>query len=491
MGRAESLRDAWERALEKGRHADAARALGELEALEPGEPLWSHRLGEAHRRLGKAKAAEDAFARAAEKYLERGFLPRAVAMAKLVASLNPSRTDLLARLAPAPAAAPPVAPPPPRTAPALTPLGDAPLLVRSHAASPVVPSVLPLSLSPRAPLTSVPPPPARPAPLTRAVDAREDEIRFEDAAPSSIHVEIADLEENGSSILLLDDADLEVTPDSTPTGRVELPAPIEPSIDRLGFMAASRLFSGLSREALLALGDAAELAEFVPTAIVIAKDEPAFALYAIIEGQARVVVKGAPPVLLGEGEVFGEACLLDEGRRQADVRAETALMTLRIGKSALDQVAIEHPEVSDVLFDLLARRLVMNLAHTSPLFTVFEPALRLELAQLFEVRRAEPGTVLAEQGRRCDGLYVLLAGTVLARGDGPETRIARGSTFGQASLIGGAVSSVSIRCETESVVLRLAASKFAALAAHYPPALAYLSELAGDDAPPASRRIID
>lgn len=495
--KAEELRAAWERALEKGKHADAAKALGDLEGLEPTEPLWSHRLGEALRRVGRSGEAEDAFARAAEKYLERGFLPRAVAMAKLVASLNPARGDLLARITPGARPAPHVAPRVVASAPVAVraPVPEAPILVRTGA-SPAAEAPLPLSLSsfppPGARIASAPPAPVRAAPLARAVDARADEVRFEDAPPSSIHFQIEDVSEISGAILL-DDED-EAGVDSTPTARVDMRAPIvlpEPSIDRLGFMAASRLFAGLSREALLAMAEAAELAEFVAEAFVVAKDEPAYAMYAIVEGRARVVVKGATIAALGEGDVFGEACLLDEGRRQADVRAETELMTLRIEKRALDDVAARFPEVEDVLFDLLARRLVMNLMHTSPLFTVFEPKLRLELAQLFEVRRAEAGTVLAEEGRRSDGLYVVLAGTVLSRqGDGPETRIARGTTFGQTSLLGGGASLVSIRTAGESVLLRMPAAKFGALAALYPPALAYLSEIAVEH-PPESKRILD
>src|SRR6185295_16581333 len=101
--------------------------------------------------------------------------------------------------------------------------------------------------------------------------------------------------------------------------------------------------------------------------------------------------RGSPEVRLGFGDVFGEACLLDEGQRQADVRAETALMALRIGKSGLDEITQKHTEIGDALFQLLARRLVTNLMHTSPMFTVFEPAVRLELGQLFEIRRADAG----------------------------------------------------------------------------------------------------
>jgi CRP-like cAMP-binding protein len=262
----------------------------------------------------------------------------------------------------------------------------------------------------------------------------------------------------------------------------------EQPYDAYATMATFRLFASLSRDALVALSNAAELVEFVPNAMIIVRDERAFALYAIVSGTAKVNVAGSPDIRLGEGDIFGEASLLDEGKRQADVRAETPLMTLRIEKRALDEVTKDYPDVEDALFDLLARRLVTNLMHTSPLFAAFEPSVRLELAQKFEVRRATTGTVLAERGRRSDGLYVILAGNVMAEPEaGAPTRIARGTAFGHASLLGAATADVTVRAATEAVLLRMPAAGFASLAAVYPPALAHLAETANEPLPMSRR----
>jgi CRP-like cAMP-binding protein len=423
--RIEELRAQWDGAVERDRPADATTALAELEKLEDGEPRWSQRLGEALRRLGKLREAEEAFVRAAERYAEKGFLPHAIAMAKLVAAMNPAHGDLLARLEPKKPAPPP-------------------LPAKRAAAPPAVP-------------------------LQRAEDSSIDEVRFTDSEASTLDIVLTDLED----LDVIESVDLVVSE--------LLPEPREPSIDRLGAMATFRLFAGLSREALLDLADAAELVELIPGAMMMMRDEPAFALYAIVDGIARVTVRGSPEIRLGEGDVVGEGCLLDEGQRQADVRAETPLMALRIEKQKLDDVTQRHPGVGEALFQLLARRLVMNLMHASPLFTSFEPRVRLELAQMFEVRRAEPGTLLAERGKRSDGLYVLLSGNVTATAsDGEETRIARGSTFGHASLVGAVGADMTVTASTEAVLLRLPATKFGALAATYPPALAILAESADE-----------
>ncbi len=421
-----ALLSRWRRAVDAGKRKETIEALLELESVDAEEPLWSHRLGEAYRTAGRTKEAAQAFARSMNRYARKGFVPRALAMAKLAAQLDPGLEGLAAQL------------------------GSMPTAHSSRAPAPV-----------------------RPVLLERAKDALADEIRFSDTSgPPSIEIGIEDVEER----------------DVAPPISEALPSAREPAPDQLGTMAAVRLFSGLSRDALVALSNAAELVEFVPTAMVIVRDERAFALYAIVDGSARVLVRGRPVIVLREGDVFGEACLLDEGKRQADVRAETNLVTLRIQKKALAAAVELYPEVGDTVFHLLARRLVANLMHTSPLFTMFEPKLRLSLAQMFEVRRAEPGTVLAERGRRSDGLYIVLAGDVVesreAEGE-TDVRVARGTAFGHGSLLSSAPSATTVRARTETVLLRLAAAKFSSFAALYPPALAELAETAEEPLPPS------
>ena len=100
MADIEALRAEWHRATEKDKPHDALKALVELERLEPNEPRWSQRLGETYRRTGHVTEAVDAFVRAYTRYFERGFLPRAIAMAKLVKSLDAKRGDLLERSMP-------------------------------------------------------------------------------------------------------------------------------------------------------------------------------------------------------------------------------------------------------------------------------------------------------------------------------------------------------------------------------------------------------
>ncbi|HVJ94881.1 MAG TPA: cyclic nucleotide-binding domain-containing protein [Labilithrix sp.] len=657
MNRLEALRAQWHETSEHDDAHSEVRVLIELESLDPQDPRWSQRLGEAYRRTGQLHEAVDAFTRAFQRYFERGFLPRAIAMAKLVRSFDATRGDLLetwlARAEPgvpppfsfgrtigkrpppgadgealsasnraanafpasplpneplplstARRSAPPLSPPAGASATQSSPT-DLPseplLLVVAKRSAPPPPAATEVQLSPSStrstpmaaatevqlppsstrsepPPPPPPPPPTevhlpsfggttssppateprlvaaesgeqqfateprvavapeqhnrplpateprllvsepplhpsemqtvvaklptqtselvsanagvpssrqgtavRPALLLPAQDSCVDEVRFVDAPNSSVDILVDDLSEDA---ILIDEG----TPATKRPGTQDHVPLVDPPIDRYATMATVRLFACLSRDALVALSNAAELVEFPPGARIAARDQRASSLYAIVSGSARATVTGnASDLSLKEGDVFGEDMLLDEGKRQASVHAESALMALRIQKRALDEVIKEFPEVEAALFDLLARRLITNLMHTSPLFTAFSRKVRLELAQKFEVRRAPTGTIIAKKGRRSDGLYVLLAGNVIAETDRGPTRIARGAAFGHASLLGSGAADVTVRVATEAVLLRMPATGFAMLAAQYPPALAHLAETANEPLPSSER----
>jgi CRP-like cAMP-binding protein len=210
----------------------------------------------------------------------------------------------------------------------------------------------------------------------------------------------------------------------------------------------------------------------------------------LVEGRAWVELPGTAigGVELSEGEVLGEATLLADGRRGADVRARGRLVALRIGRQALDELFSTYPQIGEVLFALLVRRLVANTLETSPLFAAFDPPTRAELARHFEVRRARADTVLEQNGKRSDGLYIAMSGALEAvdgtspaspeRGRNQTSPVPTGALFGHAALLSNAAASRTIKVASEAVLLRLPASKFGAFIAEFPPALAHLAELA-------------
>lgn len=94
-----NLRAEASEAAAAGKHKKALAAYLELEQLEPRDANWSKRAAETYRRLGKDKDAVSAFARAADRYAQSGFLVQAIAVCKLILQIDPKNDDALRRLA--------------------------------------------------------------------------------------------------------------------------------------------------------------------------------------------------------------------------------------------------------------------------------------------------------------------------------------------------------------------------------------------------------
>ncbi|MBW2526224.1 MAG: cyclic nucleotide-binding domain-containing protein [Deltaproteobacteria bacterium] len=466
--RGDKLRKKLNKAIEKDRRAEVLTLLGELERHEPDEPRWPQRLGDALKRAGRLQDAEDAYVRAMHLFAAEGFLPQAVALGKLVVALNPARSALLDEIdqqatrnlranqsygvaasqiampgaVPAAAAEPPAAAPAPAAAPS------------AEDRSSVLGSVAQAAVAEFA------------RPLEPASDTASDEVRFEDVQPEdSIVIDVSDI-------------DAIVPGEMELASEIDFAEPLDAS--RLAQLSAAALFSDVSQEALGELARAAELCDFQPGDYVCRKGEDADSLFVIVEGSAHVVLPwlDGGGVALTAGQVCGEACLLYEGKRQADVRALGGLVLLRIAEPELRRIVEAHPHVQEVLFNLLLKRLVTNTLQTSSLFAAFDPEQRKELALMFEVRLAPADCALQEQGKRSDGLYVLLAGEFAALDGDHQVPLPLATLIGHRSLLSQDVAPRTVVASVESLVLRLPAGRFSNFAMQYPPALAHLSELA-------------
>ncbi len=461
------LRDEVQRLIERGRLPQAVSALEELERREPDDGRWPQKRGDVLRRMGDVARTAEAYELAAKRYARQGFVARAVAMAKTIAPLDADKSAaVLAAVDPA-AAKDAHRAQRPRSVSALADASAGPARERGMIAA--------------AP------------PLRASPDEASDETRFGDAPESSVfELELAELEpievsaasapppppprDDASEAVIFVESDpsiaaLEVEIDAF--ARDDAP----PELGRLAALPGFPLFAELSREHLTEIARAATLLEVARGARVVSRGESADALYAIVTGSVRVRLAGGD-VILGEGDVFGESALLTDGTRNADVIAESGSTLLSIPKRALDVAMAADPAIHDVLHELLARRLLANLLSTSPLFAAFDTETRRDLARLAEVRTAEAGSTLLARGKRADALYVVLAGSLEVERDGERVVAGGGTILGQTSLLERAPSPIEVRARGDALVLRLPAAQFGRLAALYPPAMAYLGELA-------------
>ncbi len=434
-----ALRDELDEAVRSRDHAAAERLYVALEDADPGEARWPHRRGDLLLRQGRHDDAVHAYERAVDLYARKGFVARATAMAKVILGVRPGRTDVLERVDP----------------------DAARRLVNQERRTldEVPPAPVESGVPPRRP--SLGPPRARPSlmdeamRLERADDAASDEVRFRDTDESLlIDITVADV-----------------------VGAADADAPLR--AEEIARLASAPLFTDVPRRAFDRIVRDSELVDRADGEVLVRAGEPADALYVLVEGEVAVEVPGLPSasIVLGEGEVVGEGCLLVDVARGADVVARGQVRALRLPRALLDAIVAETPEVGAVLLELLTRRLLGNVVRTSSLFAAFDPGTRFELARLFEVRRADAGTRLIERGKRSDGLYVLLAGHLEVETDRGTIALGAGATVGERSLLSRATASASVRAVSDCLLLRLPAGRFAELAALYPPVLAHLAEL--------------
>ena len=101
-------------------------------------------------------------------------------------------------------------------------------------------------------------------------------------------------------------------------------------------------------EALSRLLTEAELVDVPDGGFLVRSGESSDALYILADGKAEVIVPGVPSgVMLAEGEILGETCLLPDVRRRADVVARGPLRTLRLPRAALERLIADYAAIVD------------------------------------------------------------------------------------------------------------------------------------------------
>lgn len=100
--------------------------------------------------------------------------------------------------------------------------------------------------------------------------------------------------------------------------------------ERLDLLARVKLFESLSRRELKDVLGVTKEISFPAGKDVVVEGETDGRFYLILEGEARVRVKGRTRKVLGAGDHFGEISLIDKGPRMATVTADTPLKTLSL-----------------------------------------------------------------------------------------------------------------------------------------------------------------
>jgi len=447
--RSRKLRDKLNQALRRERLGEALRYYEALEGIEPDEPRWPHRKGDALKRLKRLPEAADSYEHAVDLYARRGFVARAAAMAKVVTAIAPEREDIFERVR-----------------------VDAARKLHRSARSGAFTAGVDAGSGENEPVTQTKRFAVDALPLVADDSADEDLLRFT-KPPAAQHL-----------ALDLDISNAEVQ-DRPPTvnGLSE-----RPTAEHLAQLPSMPLFAEVPQSVLARMVKESRLIDLDPGENLIERGTTADALFALIEGSVQLIrAVDEDAVVLSEGDVVGISCLLEHVRYEGDVTARTKVRALRISKLLLDRLVAEHPPLGDILLEVLGRRLVATLVRTSPMFASLDGGTRAEVAAMFEVRRADSGTAILEAGKRADGLYIPMIGKLKAvRPNGEEVgNLKLGRALGQHSMLTRSPSAMTVMAASDVLVLRMSARRFRELMSVHPEMVAHLEELARRPSAPA------
>jgi cAMP-dependent protein kinase regulator len=272
----------------------------------------------------------------------------------------------------------------------------------------------------------------------------------------------------------------------------------EGSGTELPLVAPLPLFSALSREGLRALLGAFEMTTVPAGQVVIEEGTEGAEAYIVARGELdvtrRVVEEsenGRPAMVLARltsGALFGEMALLSRAPRAGSVTATRPSILLVAKRDALEAVAEQRPEVGVELATHCRRRMVANLARTSPVLVSVPAAERAPLVERFETRIFERGAKLVTEGEDAQGLHLVASGEVaVVAHDGGEpvvlATLSAGETVGEVALVLRRKANANVIAVHPTVTLFLARDEFLALVQDHPAILhgLYLTAVRRDD----------
>lgn len=155
------------------------------------------------------------------------------------------------------------------------------------------------------------------------------------------------------------DVELWLMGETAVLSRLETLLPLYEALDEqqaiVALLGRIPLFAGLSSDQRLELAAALESLPLPLGAVVVQEGEPGQGLYVVQEGDLTLWAQGRRVARLGVGELFGETALLQQAPLRHTVRAETAVVLLRLPVEAFYRFLDE--ELVAALDQMQSRRL--------------------------------------------------------------------------------------------------------------------------------------
>ena len=127
-------------------------------------------------------------------------------------------------------------------------------------------------------------------------------------------------------------------------------------------MTWAAIFQRVEPSVAAALGQRLRSMDYLPGQVIFAEGEPGDRLYAIAAGKVKIARRSPDGrqnlrTVLGPSDIFGELSVVDPGPRTSNATALTDVRVMSMDRSELRALMADHPEITDQLLRMLARRL--------------------------------------------------------------------------------------------------------------------------------------
>jgi CRP-like cAMP-binding protein len=462
--------------ISKGKYDNALEEYERAVKIAPSDLSVRQKLAETYARVGRKQEAVREYQSVAGSYAADGLLLKAIAISKVLLTVDPHHKEtqeILARLYAERRGGLATVSLPKNMSAAVNKKRSA-ADIRGAPARSIVPKTGEVIDQSKLNVVREAPAPAQP-PATASASTSSDGIEI-DIDVGSPDVIIEELPADEGFGIEIDDGEdgIDIEIEEAQVDVQELP-PIP-------------LFSDLDADAFVTLTERMELITAEPGEMIIAEGEYAASMYVIIQGTMKVVREGPDGgelklAELGDGAFFGEMALLTDAPRTASVVSTDDAMLFEISRALMDEIVEQHPSVAEVLRRFHKNRLLTNLLKTSALFAPFGVDDKRSLIEKFKSRHVDAGKVLITKERSGKALYVLLNGRceVIGQDDtGRDVVIAElkdGDVFGEMSLLFKQSASATVRTLSPCIVLRLAREQFDELIMTHPQVLETLARI--------------
>ncbi len=128
-------------------------------------------------------------------------------------------------------------------------------------------------------------------------------------------------------------------------------------IEKVIFLQNVDLFLEVPSEQLAYLASIAEETTFLQDDDICKADEPADAMYLVLEGKIKLHRDGNEITSIGEKEAFGTWALFDEEPRVATATAEVDSKLLRINRGDFYDLLADNIQITQGIFKTLTKRM--------------------------------------------------------------------------------------------------------------------------------------